>query len=373
MSVDRRAEKKRKLEERRKLEREQGTVSQEKQLKVTVTPPSRFNDAVSEKEDALINGQLYLSKLNKTLGALDMPLDDFLTQQGVQLSKPKRTVKTPYGDYSVATSYLSYEQLKQHCVIDPDNVRDESERTEAALQDIIDEIGAGLQTTPIVAYIDNNGRSSIAEGSRRYQCAMLRHVGLDVDYFSPKPTPEVVKWLVEASDKKVKFSYYDKGKLFTSLMKQHNWTQAELSRQRQYSKQEIFRCCRFFDAPKMLLNKLPTKNLTQTLVDKFISTVSKLEDAGMVDEAVEYLSSIQYKEGATAKEQAKVVVNKVEEFSKQFVQGKKQTDRNKPTFTFGDSELYISRSKVGSNLNLKKIPRDKEDTIIEAIQAILSK
>lgn len=339
-------------------------VESKEQLHITVPAA---HTTMNEVDDAKIESQLQLSKLNKSLNILGISLTDFLSNEGVSISKPERTVKTPFGDYQVATTHLTYEQLKELCVIDPDNIRDAAERTEEALKDIIDEIGAGLQTTPIVAYVDSAGKTSIAEGSRRYDSALLRKVGLDVDYYSPMPTVEVVRWLVEVSDKKSKFSYYDKGKLFLNLMDTHNWTQAELSKQRNYTAQDISRSVKFFSAPDYLLELLPTKRLTKAAVEKFNTLTTIIESRNLKDRVLDELSELSLKDTNSPKDNALLVIKYLESLAK----GKPSKTSVAPTLVFGQSEVFLSRTNVGVNLNLKKIPKDKEQQILDAIQSIL--
>ncbi|WP_390240622.1 hypothetical protein [Vibrio sp. R78045] len=375
MAIDRRAIKLAKLNARREKELNTNEHSIEPtnqpnthgQKKTLVQAPTKFTTGVTQEDDARIESRLQFSYLQDNLSLIGMSLTDFLNNEGVLLNKPERTVKTPFGDYQVVTTHLSYEQLKDMCVIDPDNVRDPAERTEEALFDIIDEIGSGLQITPILAYIDSKGKTSIPEGSRRYEAALLRKVGLDVDYFNPKPSSETIKWLVEASDKKVNFSYYDKGRLFQSLMTTHNWKQAELVRERKYTKQDVNRCVRFYNSPKELLTLLPSKRLPKASVDTFVSVAKELKTKNMVDDFKVAVTCLEFSKNQSSEDKSKAIVNLMREFVKGNTRKK-----DEPTHIFGNSKLYVSRSKSGANLNIKSIPQDKEEAVLTAIEQVLN-
>ena len=331
--------------------------------------PSGNIDSVSE---AKIDAELNYSKLTDSLHKAGISFGDFLKEQsGIVLLKPERKITTPSGEvYTVATSHLTYDQLRELCVIDKDNVRDESERTEDALGDIIDEIGMGLQLMPIIAYIDSDGKNSIMEGSRRISAALIRKVGLDVDIFDRKPSEETIRWVVETSDKKKGFSYFEKGKLYSKLMESHNWSQADLERERGYTQQDISLSLAFFKAPTHLLVLLPTKTLPQSYVLKFNTATKRLSERGAIEEAINELKTKTLGiESLPIDKQSK----KITDFWHGIAQSlnSKKTKSTAPAFVHGDSKAFIKRTKKGSNITLQHVPKELEEDVLSAIKKVL--
>jgi hypothetical protein len=350
----------------------QAALASKNSAKPTKVPsmPSGDMDSVSE---AKIDVELNYSKLSDSLDKAGISFSDFLQEHsGIVLSKPERKLTTPSGEvYTVVTSYMSYEQLKELCVIDSDNVRDISERTEEALADIIDEIGMGLQLMPIFAYVDNNGKHSIMEGSRRFASALHRKVGLTVDIFDCKPNLETIRWVVETSDRKKGFSYYEKGKLYTKLMETHIWTQAELERERGYTQQDISLSIAYYSSPTPLLELLPVKTLPQAYVLKLNSATKAVLNKNLLNETIEDLKEVMLDiETVSLDKQSKMVVDKWHELAKKL--SAKKTKSVTPVFESGETKAFVKRTKKGSHITLQGLPRDLEKDVLEAIEKLVN-
>ncbi|MFM2666585.1 hypothetical protein AAFX24_17275 [Vibrio mediterranei] len=334
--------------------------------------PSMPAGDIDKKSEAKIDAELNLSRLRDNLEVVGLSFGDFLSQHAnIVLSKPERQITAPSGEtYTVATTHLSYEKLKEQCVIDDDNVRDASEHTEEALSDIIDEIGMGLQLMPIIAYIDEKGKTSIMEGGRRFSSAMLRKVGLDVDYFDRKPSEATVRWVVETSDKKKNFSYYDKGKLYSKLMATHGWSKADLVRERKYQQADVSDSVNFSKAPQELLDVLPSKSLPQSFVKKFNAAATTISDKKSVNEAIEFLVRKQSEKGSgTSIENSKRVVTLLVEFASTLQGTAKKTV--KPIFSIGETSAFVKRSKKGSNINFNNVPRELEELVLKTVENLV--
>lgn len=328
-------------------------------------PAGDIDAADSAKMDAQVN----FSRLRENLQTAGISFADFLTEHsGITLSKPERTLKTPAGEvYTVASSHYSFEQLESLCVIDPDNVRPDEDREESALSDIIDEIGMGFQLFPIIAYIDEHGKTSVLEGSRRLSCALIRKSGLDVDIYDKKPTEACRRWIIETSDRKKGFSYFDKGNLYKKLMETHNWSKAELARERGYNKADISDSVNFSSAPVEFLNLLPTKSIPQSYVKKFNSAVSEIVEKERVSEAVGAMSDVV----CTSSDDAINVAKRLVDELKQFSSSAKKTQKTKPVFKYGATEAHVKRTKKGSTIRFDHIPKDKEEAVLLAVEGLL--
>lgn len=350
----------------------QAALASKKAAKTTTVPsmPSGDLDVASE---AKIDAELNYSRLSDSLDKAGISFSDFLQEQsGITLSKPERRLTTPSGEiYTVATSHMSYEQLKALCVIDSDNVRDASERIEEALSDIIDEIGMGLQLMPIIAYIDRNGKHSIMEGSRRFASALHRKVGLTVDIFDRKPNEETIRWVVETSDRKKGFSYFEKGKLYTKLMETHAWTQAELERERGYTQQDISLSTAYYSSPPPLLELLPVKTLPQAYVLKLNSATKVVLNRNVLNETIEELKgALLGIETLSLDKQSKVVVDKWHELAKKL--NARKSKSVKPVFESGETKAFVKRTKKGSHITLQGLPRELEKDVLDAIEKVMS-
>ncbi|KEY90954.1 hypothetical protein CF67_29001 (plasmid) [Candidatus Photodesmus blepharus] len=349
----------------------QATLAKRHNTKSLFTPsmPSGDIDHISE---AKIDSELNYLKLTDSLSKAGISFANFLKEKsGILLSKPIRTITTPSGEiYTVATSHLTYKQLKELCVIDNDNVRDESELTENALVDIIDEIGMGFQLMPIIAYIDANHKKSVMEGSRRMTAALIRKVGLDVDIFDRKPSEETIRWVVETSNKKKGFSYFEKGKLYSKLMETHAWTQADLKRERRYTQQDISLSLSFFSAPAQLLRLLPSKAVPQSYVLKFNTATKRILEKEVFDEALHELKEqILGLEVLPIDIQAKKIVDIWHERAQKI---NKRTKSSDPIFKYGESKVFIKRTRKGSNISLQHIPKALEQDMLSAIENVFT-
>ena len=345
----------------------------EKTQKVVIPQPEKAIGDIDAKVEAEIDSGLNFHKLQRSLEEAGMTLQEFLAKQsGIKLSKPERKVTTPYGDtYTVASTHLSYEQLKDLCLIDDDNVRDKSERTEEALSDIIDEIGMGFQLLPIITYIDDNGKHPIMEGSRRFACAMIRKVGLDVDIYSPKPDATAIRWIVEASDRKKSFSYFEKGELYSKLMDTHGWSKADLERERGYDQTNISLSVGFFTAPKSILDLLPSKALPQTFVRKFNSATTKVLEKKLLDDAVSQVKARTLGiETLSSINQAKKVVDVWKEVADGITSSK--VKGKQPEFQHGQAKAFVTRTKNGSNIKVDAVPKELEEQVLAAIKDVLA-
>lgn len=349
----------------------QAALSTKKEKKLAAIPSMPSGD-IDISVEAKIDADVNFSRLKDSLEKAGLTFSEFLKQQsGITLSKPERQVTTPSGEtYTVATTHLLYNQLKELCDVDADNVRDASEREEAALSDIIDEIGMGLQLMPIIAYVNPNGRYSIMEGSRRLSAALIRRVGLDVDIFDRKPSEETIRWVVEVSDKKKGFSYYEKGKLYNNLMESHGWTQSELEKNRGYTQQDISLSLAFSNTPKKLIDILPVKTLPQAYVQKFNTATKNILERNLLEESIDKLKlEILGIDNLPLDKQAKVVSNKWCELARQV--SSKKDKGPKPVFEAGLAKAFIRRTKSGSNISLHSIPKELEEEVINAIREVL--
>lgn len=338
-----------------------------------IAAPMKAMGALNEKTEGKIDADKHLHQLKQSLIKADIQFDDYINQTlGTQLSKPIRTLTTPSGEqYTVASAHLTYEQLVELCVIDEDNVRDESERTEEALVDIIDEIGMGFQLMPIIAYVNSDGKNSIVEGSRRTAAAIIRRTGLDVEILDRKPSESTVQWMVAASDKRKSFSYYEKGELYSKLMKSHGWSKAELERERGYDQADISLSVGFFSAPQEILSCLPIKSLPQTYVQKFNRATNIILDKNALSEAMVQLKDKTLGiESLPLLKRSKHIVDVWKEVSEQLSSTKAKG--KKAAFNYGEVNAYVTRTKKGSNIKIDAVPKDLEQEVLAAIERVLA-
>ncbi|NGZ66601.1 ParB N-terminal domain-containing protein [Vibrio aestuarianus subsp. cardii] len=337
-----------------------------------VAAPTKAMGQLDERTEGKIDADKNLHQLKQSLAKANVELNDYLTEQlGIKLSKPTRTLTTPSGEqYTVASTHLTYEQLVELCVIDEDNVRDESERTEEALSDIIEEIGMGFQLMPIIAYINDEGKNSIIEGSRRTAAAIIRKTGLDVDILDRKPGESTIRWMVAASDKKKSFSYYEKGELYCKLMQTHKWSKADLERERGYNQADISVSVGFYSAPKEILSLLPVKSIPQTYVKKFNRATSLILEKNALSEAITMLQERTLGiEVLPSIAQAKRIVDVWNEVSENLSSIKAKT--KKPEFSYGEAKAYVTRTKKGANIKIDAVPKALEQEVLAAIEKVL--
>lgn len=348
--------------------------------KVNVTPststPTESIGSMSEKDSANIDAELNFSKLTKSLEQADLSLEEFLEKKkGFGLSQSNREIKAPSGEiYSVVTSAMTYDEIKSQCFIDENNVRDSSERTEEALEDIIDEIGLGYQITPIMCYLNDKGLP-IFDGSRRFESALYRKVGLTVDIFDRKPCQSDLLWLVESSGKAKSFSRYDKGRLFESLMDINSWTQNELSENKPYSKQEVSRCIRFFNAPTELISLFPSTRVSKKSIDTLLPMFSIAVQKGIISEvATRVQSELDDNESfnTLSLEDKLLFVSKQIITAVKDLSGYTPRKGTEPYFESGASKIIIKKS-TGKKSNIElTVPKDIEEKILCAIKDMLS-
>jgi len=328
----------------------------------------------SAKMDAIVD----LDRLSENLNKAGLSFSKFVSEQlNLKLAKPQRSISTPFGEeYTVVSRHFINEELSSRCKIDSDNVRDPSERTEEALADIIDEIGSGFQIQPAIAYIDNENKVSIVDGSRRFECAMLRNGGLDIDIFDKKPTEETVRWIIEVSDRKKKFSYFEKGKLFSALMESNNWTQQELVNNRKYTKQEVSRCLNVSNAPEDILRLLKSKDMTKEQAEHFGSSVNTLVKYGKLSHSVDELSfELNNRLTHTEQEELKFIIKWLKNKATE-VKGNKIAKASKSIELFSSGKtkvVYNKTSGVKSELELRSLPESIEKEIIESVEKILKR
>ena len=209
------------------------------------------------------------------------------------------------------------------------------------------------------------------EGSRRISAALIRKVGLDVDIFDRKPSEETIRWVVETSDKKKGFSYFEKGKLYSKLMETHDWSQADLERERGYTQQDISLSLAFYNAPSQLLKLLPTKTLPQSYVLKFNTATKRLLEKGSVEDAIgELKMKLLGIESLSKDKQSKKIAELWHEIAQDINSSKKKSTA--PAFVYGESKAFIKRTKKGSNISLQHVPKELEGKVLSAIKKALS-
>ncbi len=241
------------------------------------------------QDEAVIDAQVNLSELKDTLEAAGLSLTSFLKSElnlGEVVSE--REIRTPYGNFKAVLKHFSNEELREKCVIDEHNPRDPSERTEEILAPLINEIKHGWQTTPAIAYANKNGKVAISDGGCRYDAALFGDAGLDIEILDREPSIEVLNWLAAQSDKKTKFSVFDKGRLYTAIMLDNKWSQADLCKNGGYAAQDVSRCVSFYGTPKDILDLMPVKSMGKSLVDKFNPAIKIIVEKEAINEAVDY-------------------------------------------------------------------------------------
>ncbi len=342
--------------------------------------PSMPAGDLDYREEALLDADVNLSRLKDSLSKANKTLVDYLADNlGFVITKPQREIRTPSGEtYIIAHSHLIFKELSNKCVIDEDNIRDRSECTEETLSDIIDEIGSGLQNRPVFAYVGDNGKLSIIDGSRRFACAMIRKVGLDVEIFDRKPSSKTINWIIEASDKKKRFSLYDKGKMFFRMMQINSWKQADLVDVKKYSKQEVSRCVTFYKTPYKIINFFIVKDLTKHQVDQFNSAVNFITKIDAINEVVDCLKANCVGYGSLTKiEQNKVIINTVVGYAKSIKRNKVSgSNESKLRYLFNNGEIKVSLyrpNRDNTQVRLHKVPKDEEKEIISLISEVLRK
>lgn len=351
-------------------------AAKRKTTAVAPIAPTEAIGSMTEKENARIDADLNFSRLTKSLDQAEVSLEQFLEKQkGFGSRKSSRNIKAPSGEvYSVVTSVMSYDEIKKQCFIDDNNVRDSSERTEEALSDIIDEIGLGYQIQPIMCYLDDDGLP-IFDGSRRFDSALFRKVGLTVDIFDRKPMLSDLLWLVEASGKAKSFSHYDKGRLFVSLMDINSWTQKELVENKPYSKQEVSRCVGFFKSPAELLSLFPSTRVPKRSIDTLLPVFKTAEKEDITSEVA---TNVQNRLGNTESYSSFTMEQKLSLVTKSIVEsvksltGRKPKTSSEPYFDNGVSKVTIKKSTSKVSQIELSVPKDRQEKVLAAIKKILS-
>ncbi|MFL7013582.1 ParB N-terminal domain-containing protein [Enterovibrio norvegicus] len=335
-------------------------------------------NGISHTSSAKMDAELNYSKLQKSLEEAGVTLSTFLTESaGLKLNKPVRVITSPSGEkHEVVSTYLSYEELLEKCVIDPENVRDESERTEEALSDIIDDIGAGFQLMPIIAYINDEGKISIAEGSRRTSAAILRKVGLDCEIFDHKPTQETIQWVVDASDRKKKFSDHDLGKLYATLMQKKSWSAKDLSANRNVAESSISRRVNLFRTDPELKALLPILATTQAQTIEFLAATKFIESKKLVQAAVDFVEEQVSPIDCENLEEHKVAViaaltKYVKVATKEKVKSSATSTPKVRLYEAGQSSIVWEKGSRTSKLNLQRLPQEFQEEIIEAVKQVI--
>lgn len=331
---------------------------------------------VSQADEAGINASLRLTQLKKEVSKLDIDLTTYLVNEaGIAVDSPARTLRFPNGEtHTFVSSHLNVDQLEK-CVIDDDNVRDESERTEQALSDIIDDIGEGYQLTPVVAYVNDTGDIVIVDGSRRMASAILRNIGLDFDIFKDKPSPDVIRWYVEASDKKKKFSEHDTGRLYHQIMQRNDWTLKQLAEAKKVDEGLASTRVNMYRAPDALKSLLASRDTTQAEAKQFVAAVNTLKAMKRVDEAVERVThEIAGEEFESAKAHNKAVIALLNVVAKREEKkaAKKKAEPQK-LYTAGKSSVVYQPGDRNSTLKLARLPSELEKEIVELIKERLEK
>lgn len=331
---------------------------------------------VNQADEAGINASLRLTQLKKEVSKLDVDLTTYLVNEaGIAVDRPARTLRFPNGEaHTFVSSHLNVDQLKE-CVIDDDNVRDCSERTEEALSDIIDDIGEGYQLTPVVAYVNDAGAIAIVDGSRRKAAAILRNIGLDFDIFKDKPSPDVIQWYVEASDKKKKFSEHDTGRLYHQIMQRNDWTLKQLAEAKKVDEGLASTRVNMYRAPDALKGLLASRDTTQAEAKQFVAAANKLKAMKRVDEAIERVThELAGEEFESAKAHNKAVIALLNVVAKR---EEKKEAKKKPEpqklYTSGKASVVYQPGERNSTLKLTRLPRDLETEVIELIKERLEK
>lgn len=336
--------------------------------------------AVSEEESKVMDAKVSLSRFSKEVDALGMSLPEFLREHSdVAVVKSQHEVKTPDGEvYTAVVVHYTYEQLVSMCVIDPDNVRGDEDRTEAALDDLLDEIGNGFQIIPLIAYRDENGKISIVDGSRRYSAALLKKVGLNIQVFDRKPTASAIVWIVAATDRKKTFGYFDTGKLMQKLMVQYKCEAKDLPKISKYSRQQVSRCLSFVESEPRLLNRLPTTDIAQADVDKFNALHTILVERDAIDSPLlDVGAEISSLDKANPKAHAKKLIGLWKRVADKLAKKPKVAAPLEaiPTlFESGQMKINAERKSTRRfDVSFQRVPKEAEDELFEAIKSVMEK
>ncbi|MEI8659327.1 hypothetical protein [Vibrio sp. Hal054] len=337
---------------------------------VAPVAPSMPTGVDTDSGAALLRAKGFGNKLAEQVARSGLDMVDFLTMHmGISLptgGSSSRTIKTPSGNqYVVVCTDLSHEELKTKCVVDKENVRHESERTREALEWLIDEISNEHQAQPALAYIDDDDKISFVDGSLRLTAAIFGGAGLKVDILDSKPTDEDIQWLVGTSDKKKVFSYYDKGKLYSNIMSNRGWSQAELCRHRKYSTSDVSRAVKFYrDTPESIKSLLLLKDCSSSNVDTINSTVSVIASYKKVDEFVEALDSSAVGDNVS-------VITELKSFAANLKNPKSRVkQQSKPVPVYQNGKINIEMVSVTKNkarFELSHVPEEERASIMNLI------
>lgn len=329
------------------------------------------------QDDAVIDAQVSLSELKDTLEAAGLSLADFLKAElNLSGAVSEREIRTPYGTFKAVLKRFTFDELKETCVIDENNPRDPSERTPEALAPLTNEIKHGWQTSPAIAYVRGDKKVSISDGGCRFTVAIWSETGLDIEVLDREPSAEVLSWLAEQSDKKIKFSVFDKGRLFCALMADNKMSQAELCQTGRYAKEEVSRCVSFFNAPSEIIDLMPVKSLGVNNVDKFNSAITTIVSKNAVQSAVGECSAAIGKLGdAPAAEKITMAVCKaVIEFAKVAQRSKSQPVAPQPVVIYEHEKIKAVTTKPSKNkmrIELNNLSEETEKAINELISNYL--
>lgn len=340
-----------------------GSNAESRTPKAPTLPDGELDKAVN----AGIQARLSFSKLRDFLSIAGVSLEEFLKKEfhGLSVMKSQRVIKTPRGnEYTAVFTHLSYEELKDNTVIDEDNVRDESERTEEALADLIDEIGNGFQLQAAIAYINEDGNISFVEGSRRRAAALFGKAGLDVEIFDCKPDPSDVLWMVEASDRRRDFSYYDRGRLYSKLLVAHKCTQADLCKKNGYTTTDMSRSIQFFKYVTADMQVyLSVKDCSAREVDELNKLLKEVHEKAVIEEFVAHLAKNKPNEN---KAFIKLATQFVDKLNSRRVKPKSESV---VLFESEKSKVeFVKPSASKFKIEFKKISKEDEEQISKMIQ-----
>ena len=334
----------------------------------TPKAPALPNGELDKAVDAGIQARLSFSKVRDYLDIAGVSLEEFLKKEfhGLSVMKSQRVIKTPSGnEYTAVFTHLSYEELKNKTVIDSDNVRDESERTEEALADLIDEIGNGFQLQAAIAYIDEDGNISFVEGSRRRAAALFGESGLDVEIFDCKPDSSDLLWMVEASDRRREFSYYDRGRLYSKLLVAHACTQADLCKKNGYTTTDVSRSIQFFKYVTAAMQVyLSVKDCSAREVDELNKLLKEVHEKAVLEEFIAHLAIHNPDHNKAFIKLATQFVDKLN--------ARKVKPKPVPVVLFESEKSKVEFVKPSASkfkIEFKKISKEDEEHISKMIQA----
>lgn len=339
---------------------------------------------VDEQQKAKVQVQLRASQLKDALESTNLTLTQALEDIGIEINTPVRTIKTPVkldGEtttetYQVTTRYFSYEELVEHFIIDPENPRPEDERTEEALTDIIDEIGAGQQLVPIICYRNENNKIVILEGSRRHACAIIRRTGLWCELFNEKPSEAAALWAIEASDKKAAFTDLSLGSLYESLITKLGCTAKEFAEIKKINPATVSMRLNFHRAPVELKALLPSTKTTQRESQAFVNAARFITEFDLVNAASDYVTralkernfgNVDAEKVAVISALTRFVAEKKRESTSESKQPLKQKLYEK-----GNRTITWNKNGRSCSVNMSRLPVEWENELKGIIETFIS-